>query len=33
MVRFIKKSASKRRLPPGSIVHVGEKKTEKLKTA
>jgi magnesium transporter len=31
MVRFIKKSGSKRGLPPGSIVHVGEKKTDKVK--
>jgi magnesium transporter len=31
MVRFIKKSASKRGLPPGSIVHVGDKKSEKVK--
>ncbi len=31
MVRFIKKSASTRGLPPGSIIHVGEKKTEKIK--
>jgi magnesium transporter len=31
MVRFIKKSANTRGLPPGSIVHVGEKKTEEVK--
>jgi len=31
MVRFIKKSANTRGLPPGSVVHVGEKKTEKVK--
>ena len=31
MVRFIKKSANTRGLPPGSIVHVGEKKTTKVK--
>jgi len=31
MVRFIKKSASTQGLPPGSIVHIGEKKTEKVK--
>ena len=31
MVRFIKKSSNIRGLPPGSIVHVGEKKTEKVK--
>ena len=31
MVRFIKKSSSTRGLPPGSIVHVGDKKSEKVK--
>jgi magnesium transporter len=31
LVRFIKKRANKRGLPPGSIVHVGEKKTEEVK--
>jgi magnesium transporter len=31
MVRFIKKSASKRGLPPGSIVHIGERKADKVK--
>ena len=31
MVRFIKKSSSTRGLPPGSIVHIGDKKTEKIK--
>ncbi len=31
MVRLIKKSANVRGLPPGSIVHIGEKKTEKVK--
>jgi magnesium transporter len=31
MVRLIKKSSKTRGLPPGSIVHVGEKKTEKVK--
>jgi len=31
MVRFIKKSAGKRGLPPGSITHIGEKKTDKVK--
>ena len=31
MVRFIKKSSDKRGLPPGSIVHIGEKKTDKIK--
>ena len=33
MVRFIKKSANTRGLPPGSVVHVGEKKTEKVKVS
>jgi magnesium transporter len=31
LVKFIKKSGKKRFLPPGSIVHVGDKKTEKIK--
>jgi magnesium transporter len=31
MVRFIKKSSKTRGLPPGSIVHIGEKKTEEVK--
>ena len=31
LVRYIKKSASKRGLPPGSIVHIGEKKTKEVK--
>jgi len=31
MVRFIKKRSNTRGLPPGSIVHVGDKKTEKVK--
>ena len=31
MVRFIKKSSKTRGLPPGSVVHIGEKKTEKVK--
>jgi magnesium transporter len=31
MVRLIKKSSSKRGLPPGTIVHVGEKKTQEVK--
>jgi len=31
MQRFIKKSSKTRGLPPGSLVHIGEKKTEKIK--
>jgi magnesium transporter len=31
LVRFIKKSSKKRGLPPGSIVHIGDKKTEEAK--
>jgi magnesium transporter len=31
MVKLIKKSANKRGLPPGSIVHIGDKKSEKVK--
>ena len=31
MARFIKKSARTRGLPPGSIIHVGEEKTEKVR--
>ena len=31
MPRLIKKSAKTRGLPPGAIVHIGEKKTEKVK--
>ena len=31
MVRFIKKTDSTRGLPPGTIVHVGEKKSDKIK--
>jgi len=31
MVRFIKKSSSTIGLPPGSIIHVGEKRTGEVK--
>ena len=31
MVRLIKKSGGKHGLPPGSIVHVGDNKTDKVK--
>jgi len=31
MVRFIKKSVSTRGLPPGSIIHIGEKKADTVK--
>ncbi|MFC1508883.1 magnesium/cobalt transporter CorA [Candidatus Omnitrophota bacterium] len=31
MVRFIKKLSSKAGLPPGTLMHIGEKKTEKVK--
>lgn len=31
MKRFIKKSSSKKGLPPGSLVHVGEKREEKVR--
>ncbi len=31
MSRFIKKSSKSRGLPPGSLIHIGEKKTEKVR--
>jgi magnesium transporter len=31
MPRFIKKSSKSRGLPPGALIHIGEKKTEKVK--
>ena len=31
MSKFIKKISRKRGLPPGSLVHVGEKKTERAR--
>jgi magnesium transporter len=31
MVRIIKKSSRKKGLPPGSLVHIGERKTEKVR--
>ena len=31
MPRFIKKATKKVGLPPGTIIHIGEKKTEKVK--
>jgi len=32
MSRFIKKRSKKAGLPPGTLVHIGEKKTEKVRT-
>jgi magnesium transporter len=31
MIRFIKRISKKKGLPPGSLIHVGEKKTEKVR--
>ena len=30
MPRLVKKTSKKRGLPPGTLIHVGEKKTEKV---
>jgi len=31
MPRLIKKSSKSKGLPPGALIHIGEKKTEKVK--